>query len=60
MLYHIAIYHILLLCLDINECEVNNGGCSHNCTNTEGSFKCSCRVDYELHSDGYNCTLGTL
>jgi hypothetical protein len=30
--------------VDINECVTNNGGCeaSHNCTNTFGSFTCSC------------------
>ena len=28
--------------LDIDECALNNGGCSHFCTNTDGSFECSC------------------
>lgn len=31
-------------CVDINECEINNGGCSVNprvdCTNTRGSRTC--------------------
>ena len=27
---------------DVNECDVNNGFCSHNCKNTEGSYHCSC------------------
>lgn len=35
-----------LLFSDINECEINNGGCSHNCINTVGSFVCSCRSGY--------------
>ena len=61
MLHHImclSIYQILLLCLDIDECEDDNGGCSHNCTNTEGSFECSCINGYELDSDEATC-LGT-
>ena len=35
---------------DVNECASNNGGCAHTCTNTEGSFTCSCRTGYELGS----------
>ena len=31
-------------CVDINECAVNNGGCSGNCENTVGSMFCSCQV----------------
>ena len=27
---------------DINECLVDNGGCSHTCMNTNGSFVCLC------------------
>uniref|UniRef100_H2Y970 VWFA domain-containing protein n=1 Tax=Ciona savignyi TaxID=51511 RepID=H2Y970_CIOSA len=29
-------------CGDIDECANNNGGCSHTCTNTNGSYVCSC------------------
>jgi len=35
-------------CQDINECNVNNGGCNHGCTNTVGSFRCVCRGGYRL------------
>jgi len=28
--------------LDINECTVSNGGCSHKCVNTGGGYKCEC------------------
>ena len=41
--------------LDINECDNNNGGCSQNCTNTNGSFFCSCDEGYQLKSDGLTC-----
>lgn len=28
--------------LDINECQQQNGGCSHGCINTPGDFYCAC------------------
>ena len=43
-------------CLDINECNTNNGGCDHNCINTQGSYQCQCRVGYETNNNGINCT----
>ena len=41
---------------DINECENGDNNCSENsnCTNTEGSFTCSCNPGYT--GDGVNCT----
>ena len=41
--------------LDINECGVNNGGCSELCANTIGSFVCSCQQGFVLQSDGFTC-----
>lgn len=43
------------VCADINECAVQNGGCSQyaNCLNTPGSFSCACKPDYT--GDGYTC-----
>ncbi|XP_071951453.1 sushi, von Willebrand factor type A, EGF and pentraxin domain-containing protein 1-like isoform X2 [Antedon mediterranea] len=38
---------------DINECDTNNGGCSHTCTNTMGSFTCQCPPGYFLQ--GLTC-----
>ena len=40
---------------DINECLMNNGGCSQNCTNTNGSFMCSCLTGYSLSIDNATC-----
>ena len=41
---------------DINECTLYNGGCSQTCTNTPGSYICSCNSGYFLDKDGHNCT----
>ncbi|KRK01364.1 uncharacterized protein LOC6533343 isoform X2 [Drosophila yakuba] len=42
-------------CVDIDECQKKNGGCSHRCSNSEGSFKCSCPPGYKLDSDQKTC-----
>ena len=41
---------------DIDECATNNGGCESDCTNTIGSFSCSCGTGYKLDGNGLNCT----
>ena len=51
----IYIHIVYFIFTDINECAESNGGCSHNCNNTEGSFECSCREGYLLHDDGRQC-----
>ena len=40
---------------DINECLANNGGCHHDCHNSDGSYSCSCNDGYRLNSDGHTC-----
>jgi tolkin protein len=40
---------------EYDECATNKHGCDHECVNTLGSFKCECRIGYELHSDGKKC-----
>ena len=44
-----------IVILDIDECAVANGGCGHNCINTEGSFYCGCREGFVLEDDGRQC-----
>ena len=40
---------------DINECDADNGGCSHDCVNKEGSFECKCNSGFELEDDNKAC-----
>ncbi|XP_070571018.1 epidermal growth factor-like protein 7 isoform X3 [Ptychodera flava] len=40
---------------DINECSGSHGGCDSICTNTIGSFYCSCPSGYTLNGDGRSC-----
>lgn len=42
-------------CVDIDECHVNNGGCSHHCENTQGSYKCSCPKGYAFGANSRDC-----
>ena len=44
------------LILDIDECAVSNGGCSHKCVNTAGGYKCECPdSELSLSSDNKTC-----
>ncbi|ELU11108.1 hypothetical protein CAPTEDRAFT_131372, partial [Capitella teleta] len=40
---------------DVNECLVLNGGCGMYCTNSEGSFVCSCKEGFLLGNDQLTC-----
>ncbi|XP_076362752.1 uncharacterized protein LOC143253197 isoform X3 [Tachypleus tridentatus] len=42
-------------CTDIDECEENSFGCSHNCVNTPGSVHCTCPLGLELGVDEKSC-----
>ncbi|XP_078580864.1 uncharacterized protein LOC144864548 [Branchiostoma floridae x Branchiostoma japonicum] len=42
-------------CPDVDECATSNGGCEHICTNTDGSFHCSCDVGYSLSINSLSC-----
>ena len=43
-------------CTDIDECFDDNGGCDHTCTNSIGSYICTCDTGYHLMTDRHNCT----
>ena len=40
---------------DINECLDNNGGCNQGCTNTVGSYECTCDPGHFLSDDQHTC-----
>ena len=40
---------------DINECDKGISGCNQTCTNTNGSYTCSCYNGYVLDADGHSC-----
>ena len=40
--------------VDINECEGYND-CHQNCTNTDGSYYCSCDTGFVLAVDNRTC-----
>ena len=42
--------------LDANECNTNNGNCQQICSNTVGSYNCSCNKGYVLDEDKHGCT----
>lgn len=40
---------------ELDECELQDHGCEHECINTLGGYQCSCYIGYELHSDKKSC-----
>lgn len=40
---------------DIDECQINNGGCNHFCRNMIGSFDCTCKKGFKLLTDERSC-----
>ena len=52
----IKCFFFIMIIIDINECDVYNGGCQHNCTNSDGSYSCSCNDGYTLDVDDEGCS----
>ena len=45
----------MIIILDIDECAADTDGCDQVCTNTPGSFECSCNSGFTLSGDGRTC-----
>ena len=44
-----------LFFLDVNECEIGNGGCEGSCENIDGSYYCTCPDGFGLGPNGHEC-----
>ncbi|XP_059609249.1 sushi, von Willebrand factor type A, EGF and pentraxin domain-containing protein 1 [Phlebotomus argentipes] len=42
-------------CEDVDECQDDNGGCHQKCSNTMGSFHCSCHSNFIFTDDKITC-----
>ena len=42
-------------CVDIDECSLSLNICDQICTNTPGSYNCSCELGYTLNPGSYTC-----
>eukprot|EP00794_Sanderia_malayensis_P014521 gene14521-16026_t len=40
----------------VDECQVNNGGCQHQCINKHGSYECRCQSGHFLDTNGKTCS----
>ena len=49
----ISLNAVFFLSIDLDECAVNKGGCDQVCTNTQGSYQCSCNPGYT--KSGHRC-----
>ena len=41
---------------DDNECTNDDHSCEHNCQNNDGSYTCSCDIEYSLTSNEKSCS----
>ena len=57
--WSVTIHHNTLLIridyVDINECEYSISPCEDVCTNTEGSYTCSCSDNHETVTEDGRC-----
>ena len=41
--------------IDVDECAEDTDGCDQTCTNSIGSYDCSCNTGYRLDTDRHTC-----
>ena len=46
---------IVIIIADVDECQESTDVCVQNCSNTVGSFECSCNVGFNQTVDGSDC-----
>ena len=44
-----------IACVNVDECLAGNGGCAQTCTDSDGSFACSCEAGFTLNADDLSC-----
>ena len=50
-----AQFHFYYWLADIDECSTGASLCNQLCTNTDGSYECSCEGGFMLLDDGVTC-----
>lgn len=55
MMFMICVFLCGFVYIDIDECKLQNGGCSHTCTNSPGGHTCHCLPPLLLDIDNLNC-----
>ena len=55
--YIIQYQLVIVIPSDINECKQGSDRCDHNCTNTVGSYNCTCMDGYRLVTHTINILL---
>ena len=48
-------FNLLISTLDFDECLNGTHRCDYNCSNTIGSYDCSCPNGYDLAPNGRKC-----
>ena len=56
LVWNLKVCNCLVFHSDIDECIQGLAGCDQNCTNTNGSYYCTCMDGYALESDNHTCT----
>ena len=46
---------VLIFSIDVDECSEGSHNCDQICTNTDGSFTCSCEPGFKLSTDRKSC-----